>query len=834
MLVSCIPIFTGCEFNVSSGDKLKTPKVTLNSNNMCLTWSEIYGADGYDIYCNDNLSDSIDATENSSVIYDFSSLLGDNGEYQFYVIATTKSIYKVDSNASTTVTYTYSKKTILTPDVVGIDDSNKITYTLNNGKLSYIPLNLDNAEYLLYLYSNSTGLNTYTLTSTYLDLTKNNYITKDEIYAVRLGYKVGEVSKVASDILYYNPDDLVKYTSNVYLFDGYINDFYIKNIQELNNLVYYTFIYRIEQFDIKISDDFKSFVNSSFSGSTLLDKMDEAISYAFRSFYETIAYSSNNALGRFASYNGNTNEYTIKVSYGGVKECDTTIKPMQDSIYPQSISTPYYETVSYTTLAEEYGNTYNFASDQQFLYTTVTTSEQLYWAVENKVTPVFNSTSSSAYVIYSKAKSVILDIISDEMSEYEKALSLFDYITVNTNYDYTQYTRANYSSSIASYPTKLPCFYLEGVFETGYSVCDGFSKAYSLLCNMLGIDCIRIVGDAITPTGSGGHAWNKVAIDIDPDDDIPAKYYLVDITWTELISSDAEETLCHSFFGLSDADVQDTHFPYKNRALKFDNYASPDNLYYYTYQTFTYKGIPEDLVVKNDIELKRMFDYLLLSSNKSIEVVFDYDYMVSVYEKTYGEGSYLSGTGIEKDYYPETNLIKYEYNKATDVMTYYSYQAVKVGGYTVGYEVADTTVINYYKLKSTFTQIAMKSAKFDEQYVFLVNENELRTYTKDNKTGVLYVIFQNLLVDDIVNTNEIEHIVDYFTANNVTGEYFLYVENQILQTGVGSTELEKITNLFSNFTTNSDLKFEFELLTNSTYVGNSASASKFKMTVTKK
>lgn len=835
MLVSCIPVFTGCEFNLSSGEKLKTPKISLNSNNMCLIWSEIYGADAYDIYCNEQLSDSINSGSNSSIIYDFTSLLSEDGDYSFYIVATTKSIYKVDSDSSAIVTYKYSKKTILAPEIANIDDTTNITYTLNNGKLSYIPLENKNAEYVLYLYSNSTGLKTYPLNNTYVDLTKGDYILKDEIYAVRLGYKLNGITKVASNISYYNPDDTNKYTNNIYLFDGYINDFYIKNIQELNNLIYYTFVYRIEKFDIKITDDFKNFVNSSFSGSTLLDKMDEAIAYSFKSFYETIAYTSNNALGRFASYNGNTNEYTIKVSYGGVKECDTTIKPMEDRIRDQAISTPYYETVPYQSLKEKYGDAYDdFVSDKQFLYTPVTTSEQLYWAVENKVTPTFDSANSTAYVIYSKAKSILRDIISDEMSDYEKALSIFDYITVNTNYDYTSYTKANYSASIASYPTKLPCFYLEGVFVTGNSVCDGFSKSYSLLCNMLGIDCIRIVGDAVTSNGTGGHAWNKVLIDINPDDDIPAKYYLVDITWTEIISSDAEETLTHGYFGLSDNDVKDTHFPYKNRSLKFDNYSSPDNLYFYTYQTFNYKGIPNDLVIKNGIELKNMFDYMLLSSSKTMEVVMDYDYMVSVYEKVNGEGSYLSGKGIDKVYYPESNLLKSEYNRATDVMTLYSYQAVKVGDYIIGYEVSDTMTINYYKLKNTFREIAMKSAKFSEQYMFLVDENALRTYSKDGKIGLLYMLQQNILIDDITDSNEIEHLVNYFNDNNITGEFYLYIENQILTTGTGDNELAKIKSLFDSYLKSSNLKFEFELVSTTEKISNGTTSSKFNLTVTSK
>ena len=225
---------------------------------------------------------------------------------------------------------------------------------------------------------------------------------------------------------------------------------------------------------------------------------------------------------------------------------------------------------------------------------------------------------------------------------------------------------------------------------------------------------------------------------------------------------------------------------------------------------------------------------MLLSSSKTMEVVMDYDYMVSVYEKVNGEGSYLSGKGIDKVYYPESNLLKSEYNRATDVMTLYSYQAVKVGDYIIGYEVSDTMTINYYKLKNTFREIAMKSAKFSEQDMFLVDENALRTYSKDGKIGLLYMLQQNILIDDITDSNEIEHLVNYFNDNNITGEFYLYIENQILTTGTGDNELAKIKSLFDSYLKSSNLKFEFELVSTTEKISNGTTSSKFNLTVTSK
>ena len=848
LLIACfaMPLFTGCNFLLSSSSKLKTPVVTLSESNKTLVWSEISGAESYAIYCNGVLADEIDATKNAKAMYDYSSTLTETGKYSYYVIATSSSIYKQNSEKSNVCETNYTKKMLITPDTPEAEfQDEKINFTINDGVISYLPLDIENIEYEVYLYSNSSGLKTYPLSNTVLNLKQGSYFTKDEIYAIRLGYSYGsdEAKKhvIASDIKYYNPDSYSPYTNQIYMFDGYINDYYIENIQELSNIVYYSFIYRLETFNIRISDEFKEFISNAFGYGTTRDNLDYAIDYGFDQLYETIAYQSNNTNG-FASQNGSPNEFTIKISYGGVKECDTTISPTASAIYPQGRTTGYYDTVNYETLEEKYGDTYDdFASDKQFLYTPVTTSEELYWAVENKITPVFEKTNTRAYTIYQKAKQVLREIISDEMTDYEKALSIFDWIAINSEYDYTSYTTSNgYSSLIANYPTNLPCFYLEGVFVTGYSVCDGFSKSYSLLCNMLGIDCIRIVGDAVTIGSKGGHAWNKVLFDKDPTDDIPAKYYLADITWTELKSSDREEVLSHTYFGLSDEQVKNSHFPHKNREVKFGKYTSNESLDYYSYHTFDYKGTEENLVIENTQEMQDAFDYLLINAYDTLEIVVDDDYMVSEYNKNSTTGNYLSQTGVEKEYYDANEFsdrksrIKSEYDKATDTMTFYYYTQV-TSFFGISYTQQSVTYYNY-ELRNSFQKNVMKFAKFQEQYLFITDENGLMEY-EAGKKGMLFVFTQNLLIDNTDanenNVDEVAHLVEYFSDNKITGTFVLYVENPILNEATGTTATQKVQSLFGSALATADIEISFELVSNDANTGK-ASASIFNIVVTEK
>ena len=848
LLIACfaMPLFTGCNFLLSSSSKLKTPVVTLSESNKTLVWSEISGAESYSIYCNGALADEIDATKNAKAMYDYSSTLTETGKYSYYVIATSSSIYKQNSEKSNVCETDYTKKILITPDTPEAEfQDEKINFTINDGVISYMPLDIENIDYEVYLYSSSSGLKTYPLSSSVLNLKQGSYLTKDEIYAVRLGYSyLGEDNTkkhiIASDIKYYNPDSYSPYTDtdHIYMFDGYINDYYIESIQELSNLVYYSFIYRLETFNIKISDEFKEFISNAFGHSTTIDNLNYAIKYGFNQFYETIAYDGNNINNGFASQNGKPNEFTIKITYGGIAECDITISPTASAIMSQGRTTGYYDTVDYETLKEKYGDTYdNFVSDKQFLYTPVNTSEELYWAVENKITPVFEKTNTRAYTIYEKAKQVLREIISDEMTDYEKALSIFDWIAINSEYDYTNYN--SYSDPIPAFPTMLPCFYLEGVFTTGYSVCDGFSKSFSLLCNMIGIDCIRIVGDAGTSEQKGGHAWNKVLFDKDLTDDTPAKYYLVDITWTEMISTEKEEILSHTYFGLSDEQVKDTHFPYKNREVKFSKYASNESLNYYTYQTFKYKGSDEDLVITSYEELQNAFDYLLINAHDSLEVVIDYDFMVRDYNEN-NTNAYLSQTGIETEYYDAKNFVdnqqrvKTEYDPATDTFTYYYYEANTFFGSIVGYTQKSETYY-HYKLKQSFMS-TMKQAKFQEQYLIIAVDEGLIEY-ETGKTGILYVFVQNLLIDNLDSNknyaDEIPHLVNYFSDNKITGTYVLYVENSMLNGASGTTEIDKVQSLFESALTTADIEMSFEFVSNDEDLSDST-ASVFNLVVTEK
>lgn len=98
---------------------------------------------------------------------------------------------------------------------------------------------------------------------------------------------------------------------------------------------------------------------------------------------------------------------------------------------------------------------------------------------------------------------VFLEQAPINRSDYEKAKYIYEYIIKNTEYDINSLNNQNICS----------------VFVGGYSVCQGYAKAFMYLAKEIDLNCIFVVGQA----GGEGHAWNMVEIE--------GEYYFVDVTW---------------------------------------------------------------------------------------------------------------------------------------------------------------------------------------------------------------------------------------------------------------------------------------------------------------
>ncbi len=215
---------------------------------------------------------------------------------------------------------------------------------------------------------------------------------------------------------------------------------------------------------------------------------------------------------------------------------------------------------------------------------SVNTTDQLYRVAEMGFKPIIEG-NVTLQKYYDYARSVLNSILDDGMTQVEKAHAIYDWIMWRVQYD-----DGVVGINDLSVAVKYAPFYMEGVLtdEYYYAVCDGMSKAYSLLCNMEGIPCLRITGYARTEKGNGGHAWNKIYVD--------GGWYIVDCTWGDtrisvservfgsISSVESYELASHYYFMKTDGEMmthtedEDTDYP-RTSALPYNVYSQIDYSY---------------------------------------------------------------------------------------------------------------------------------------------------------------------------------------------------------------------------------------------------------------
>lgn len=110
------------------------------------------------------------------------------------------------------------------------------------------------------------------------------------------------------------------------------------------------------------------------------------------------------------------------------------------------------------------------------------------------------------------ASSIIDEIITDDMTDYEKELAVY-----NWQFDYVSYDEGHFSP-IPVEDLEQYNYYPYGVLKYHSAICVGNATTFKLFMDMLGIDC-----KIIHSTVEGEHAWNLVCLDGD--------WYHVDVTF---------------------------------------------------------------------------------------------------------------------------------------------------------------------------------------------------------------------------------------------------------------------------------------------------------------
>jgi transglutaminase/protease-like cytokinesis protein 3 len=130
----------------------------------------------------------------------------------------------------------------------------------------------------------------------------------------------------------------------------------------------------------------------------------------------------------------------------------------------------------------------------------------------------------------------IADLAEEKESDYEKIKLIHDEIIKGCDYD------ADADFAGTAY----------GSLCEGKGLCEGYSKAFTLLCDLIGIQSVPVTGTAVDEDGLvQSHIWNKVLCD--------GVWYNVDCTWDDPTGIDDSDYVRYDYFLVCDADMAQTH-----------------------------------------------------------------------------------------------------------------------------------------------------------------------------------------------------------------------------------------------------------------------------------
>ena len=392
------------------------------------------------------------------------------------------------------------------------------------------------------------------------------------------------------------------YGNSKFKFMGQEFDLVIDSTQEMKLLCYYALYYRITNTEMYVN------YNTNVG--------DEVLNYL--SEYNEIKSISYSMRGPVV-HNSDT-KYVITIDYSHVALPINSSTGDLNPVQLEGVKPLNYTKVQNGDTNKRASNYNDFAVNSRVDEMLVFTTDQLYYALQSGCKPKFASTTTMAYKAYERAKEILREIIDNGMSEYEKALAIYEWLVYNTEYDSSllklsgdlegsrdDAIRSSASATLSNYKG----FYIDGVlFDKGKAVCDGISKTFVLLCNIEGIECIKVSGDA-----GGAHAWNKIKIKVPSQTE--KKWFTVDATWADITDSDKNEWLTHRYFLKTDTQMSD------HIEDPASGYVSNTTFNYYENTIIATSGSTNiDLYVENDAELTTLLNYIISwNANNSNEEI---------------------------------------------------------------------------------------------------------------------------------------------------------------------------------------------------------------------
>lgn len=130
-----------------------------------------------------------------------------------------------------------------------------------------------------------------------------------------------------------------------------------------------------------------------------------------------------------------------------------------------------------------------------------------------------------------QVKDLLLSQIKN-LSKYQQAMYIFNYIIDSTVYDEESFNKFN-SNNNSDDPSINTSSTILGTLFNKKALCEGYSRTFQYLTNACAIDCLYVTGTA----KGESHAWNYILLD--------GSYYCVDLTWCDPTNNGNTKTFAY-------------------------------------------------------------------------------------------------------------------------------------------------------------------------------------------------------------------------------------------------------------------------------------------------
>ena len=138
--------------------------------------------------------------------------------------------------------------------------------------------------------------------------------------------------------------------------------------------------------------------------------------------------------------------------------------------------------------------------------------------------------------ILEQCREVLGELITEDMTDFQKELAVHDWIVEHGSYDQTVHSNPGHSGR-TGYRDPY------GILVGGYGNCLGYSTTFQLLMDLCDVECITVVGAAFDSLED--HAWNMVKLD--------GEWYCVDVTWDDptMGNGNTNSVVRHRYFNVT-------------------------------------------------------------------------------------------------------------------------------------------------------------------------------------------------------------------------------------------------------------------------------------------